>query len=154
MPQTLISAVLGLFVIPLTISSVIATPKYNNDGQKITQTTKLQKSQSTGESVFQQLNLTQEQADKIVGIRQQHQQKITQSLEKLRGLQEELNQMIITNNTDNQLRQKHGEVLQLRKELSELQFNTILKIREVLTPEQLQQWSKLMQQRRESLKNP
>ncbi|NEP81764.1 MAG: Spy/CpxP family protein refolding chaperone [Okeania sp. SIO3C4] len=154
MSQALISAVLGLFVIPLTISSVLATPNYNNDAQIISQTTKVQNSQSTGESVFQQLNLTQEQTDKIVAIRQQHQQKIIQSLENLRGAQEELNQMIVATNTDNQLRQKHGEVLQLRRDLAELQFNTILKIREVLTPEQLQQWSKLMQQRRESLKNP
>ncbi|NEO57442.1 MAG: periplasmic heavy metal sensor [Okeania sp. SIO3B5] len=153
MSPALISALLGLFVIPLTISSVIATPNYNNNDQRITQTTKSQKSQSTEEGVFQQLNLTQEQADKIVEIRQQHQQKIIQSLENLRGAQEELNQMIIATNTDNQLRQKHDEVLQLRRELAELQFNTILKIREVLTPEQLQQWSKLMQQRRESLKN-
>ncbi|NEP07312.1 MAG: periplasmic heavy metal sensor, partial [Okeania sp. SIO4D6] len=121
--------------------------------QIISQTTKVQESQSTEEGVFQQLNLTQEQTDKIVAIRQQHQQQIIQSLENLRDAQEELNQMIIATNTDNQLRQKHGEVLQLRKDLAELQFNTILKIREVLTPEQLQQWSKLMQQRRESLKN-
>ncbi|NEP42483.1 MULTISPECIES: Spy/CpxP family protein refolding chaperone [Okeania] len=153
MSPALISAVLGLLVTPLTISSVIATPNYNNDAQIISQTTKVQESQSTEEGVFQQLNLTQEQTDKIVAIRQQHQQQIIQSLENLRDAQEELNQMIIATNTDNQLRQKHGEVLQLRKDLAELQFNTILKIREVLTPEQLQQWSKLMQQRRESLKN-
>ncbi|NEP89561.1 MAG: periplasmic heavy metal sensor [Okeania sp. SIO2C2] len=153
MSPALISAVLRLLVTPLTISSVIVTPNYNNDAQIISQTTKVQESQSTEEGVFQQLNLTQEQTDKIVAIRQQHQQQIIQSLENLRDAQEELNQMIIATNTDNQLRQKHGEVLQLRKDLAELQFNTILKIREVLTPEQLQQWSKLMQQRRESLKN-
>ena len=56
--------------------------------------------------------------------------------------------MISGNETENQLRQKHDQVLQLRKKLAELRFNNILKIREVLTPEQLQQWSKLMRQRR------
>ncbi len=71
----------------------------------------------------------------------------------MRSDQDKLNQMIIGTDTDNQLREKHSEVLKLRTELAELQFNPILKIREVLSPEQLEQWSKLMQQRQGSLNN-
>ena len=88
------------------------------------------------------------QTDKIMAIRNQNKQEIRQSLQELRNAQEELNIMISGNETENQLRQKHDQVLQLRKKLAELRFNNILKIREVLTPEQLQQWSKLMRQRR------
>ncbi len=153
MSPVLISSLLGLLVMPLTISSVLANPNYNNVSQKISPTIKVQSSQSNQNRIFQQLNLTEAQTDKIITIRQKNQQEIRQSLQNLRNAQEELNTMITGQGTDNQLRKKHSEVLQLRQELAELQFNTILKIREILTPEQLQQWSKLMQQRRESLKN-
>ncbi len=151
MSQVLISALLGLLVIPLTISSVLANPNYNNVSQKNNPIIKLQRPRGNQNRIFEQLNLTKEQTEKIIAIRQENQQEIRQSLQSLRNAQEELNTMITGRGNDNQLRKKHGEVLQLRQELAELQFNTLLKIREVLTPEQLQQWSKLMEQRRESL---
>ncbi|MGD1701084.1 Spy/CpxP family protein refolding chaperone [Dapis sp. BLCC M229] len=154
MSQVLISAVLGLLVMPLTISSVLANPNYNNVSEKISQTIQVQRPGRNQNRVFEQLNLTEEQTEKIIAIRNQNQQEIRQSLQDLRNAQEELNTMITGRETDNQLRKKHGEVLNLRQELAELQFNTLLKIREVLTPEQLQEWSKLMQQRRESRNTP
>ncbi|MGB3511785.1 MAG: Spy/CpxP family protein refolding chaperone [Microcoleaceae cyanobacterium] len=153
MSRLLISTVVGLLVMPLTISSVLATPNYNNFSGKVSQTEQSQQSQGSQEGIFQQLDLTEEQTQKIMTIRNQHQEDIVKSLENLRGAQEELNNMIISSSSDNQLREKHSEVIQLRKELAELQFDTILKMREVLTPEQLEKWSTLMKQRRESLKN-
>ncbi|WP_094670822.1 Spy/CpxP family protein refolding chaperone [Hydrocoleum sp. CS-953] len=151
MSQVLISAVLGLLVIPLNISSVLANPNYNNVSEKFSQTIQVQRPGRNQNRIFEQLNLSDEQTKKIIGIREENQQEIRQSLQNLRNVQEELNTMITGKGNDNQLRKKHSEVLQLRQELAELQFNTLLKIREVLTPQQLQQWSKLMQQRRESL---
>lgn len=153
MSRLLISTVIGLLVMPLTNSSVLANPNYNNVSGKISQTQQSQQSQGSPEGIFQQLDLTEEQTQKIMTIRNQHQEDIVKSLENLRGAQEELNNMIISSSSDNQLREKHSEVIQLRKELAELQFDTILKMREVLTPEQLEKWSTLMKQRRESLKN-
>ena len=154
MSQFLISAVLGLLVTPLTISSVLANPNYNNVSEKNNPIIQVQRPGRNQNRIFEQLNLTDEQTEKIIAIRQENQQEMRQSLQNLRNAQAELNTMITGRGTDNQLRKKHGEVLQLRQELADLQFNTLLKIREVLTPEQLQQWSKLMQQRRESLKTP
>ncbi|MEM1169115.1 MAG: Spy/CpxP family protein refolding chaperone [Cyanobacteria bacterium P01_H01_bin.35] len=154
MSQVLISAVLGLLVIPLNISSVLANPNYNNVSKKNNPIIKVQRPGQNQNRIFEQLNLTETQTQKIIAIRNQNQQEIRQSLQDLRNAQEELNTMITGKENDNQLRKKHSEVLQLRQELAELQFNTLLKIREVLTPEQLQQWSKLMQQRRESRNNP
>ncbi|MDJ0519767.1 MAG: Spy/CpxP family protein refolding chaperone [Okeania sp. SIO2F4] len=154
MSQFLISAVLGLLVTPLTISSVLANPNYNNVSEKISQTIQVQRPGRNQNRIFEQLNLTEEQTEKIIAIRQENQQEIRQSLQNLRNAQAELNTMITGKGNDNQLRKKHSEVLNLRQELAELQFNTLLKIREVLTPEQLQEWSKLMQQRRESRNTP
>ena len=88
------------------------------------------------------------QTDKIMAIRNQNQQEIRRSLQELLNAQEEFNTMISGSETENQLRQKHDQVLRLRKKLAELRFNNILKIREVLTSKQLQQWYKLMEQRR------
>ncbi|MDJ0554597.1 MAG: Spy/CpxP family protein refolding chaperone [Microcoleaceae cyanobacterium MO_207.B10] len=153
MSRVLISTVLGLLVMPLTISPALANSNYNNFPIKVSQTRQAQESQGSEEGIFKQLNLSEDQTEKIIAIRDQHQQNMIDSLQKLRGAQEELNNMIISSSSDNQLREKHSEVIQLRTELAELQFDTILKMREVLTPEQLQKWSNLMQQRRESVKN-
>ena len=147
MSPVLISTVLGLSLIPSTISSVLASPNYNNVSQKISPTIKVQRSQLNKNRIFEQLNLTKVQTDKVMAIRNQNQQEIRQSLQELLNAQEEFNTMISGSETENQLRQKHDQVLRLRKKLAELRFNNILKIREVLTPKQLQQWYKLMEQR-------
>ena len=152
MSRVLISTLVGFLLTPLTISSALATPNYNLF-EKISQTIEVQQSQPTSEGIFQQLNLSEEQTAKIMAIRNQHQQDIVKNLENLRGAQEELNNMIIGSSSDNQLREKHSQVLKLREKIAELQFNTILKMRAVLTPEQLQKWSTLMKQRQESRKN-
>ena len=58
------------------------------------------------------------QTDKIMAIRNQNQQEIRQSLQELLNAQEELNTMISGSETENQLRQKHDQVLRLRKKLA------------------------------------
>ena len=58
------------------------------------------------------------QTDKIMAIRNQNQQEIRQSLQELLNAQEEFNTMISGSETENQLRQKHDQVLRLRKKLA------------------------------------
>ena len=48
----LISTVLGLSLIPSTISSVLASPNYNNVSQKISPTIKVQRSQLNKNRIF------------------------------------------------------------------------------------------------------
>ena len=90
MSPVLISTVLGLSLIPSTISSVLASPNYNNVSQKISPTIKVQRSQLNKNRIFEQLNLTKVQTDKIMAIRNQNQQEIRQSLQELLNAQEEL----------------------------------------------------------------
>ena len=58
------------------------------------------------------------QTDKIMAIRNQNQQEIRRSLQELLNAQEEFNTMISGSETENQLRQKHDQVLRLRKKLA------------------------------------
>ncbi|MEB3340717.1 Spy/CpxP family protein refolding chaperone [Okeania sp.] len=150
MSRVLISSLLGLLVMPLTVSSVLANPNSDNIYQKNNPTIQVQRPPRNQNRIFEQLNLTEEQKEKITKIRDNNQQKIRESLQDLRNAQEELNVMITGTESENKLRKKHDQILELREELAKLQFNTILKIREVLTPEQLQEWSNLIKQRRES----
>ena len=83
MSPVLISTVLGLLLIPSTISSVLANPNYNNVSQKNSPTIKVQRSRSNKNRIFQQLNLTEMQTDKIMAIRNQNQQEVRQSLQEL-----------------------------------------------------------------------
>ena len=52
MSPVLISTVLGLSLIPSTISSVLASPNYNNVSQKISPTIKVQRSQLNKNRIF------------------------------------------------------------------------------------------------------
>ena len=50
------------------------------------------------------------------------------------------------------MRDKHRQIMGLRQQLEEIQFESTLAMREVLTPEQRTQFSQMMQQRREAAK--
>jgi Spy/CpxP family protein refolding chaperone len=51
------------------------------------------------------------------------------------------------------MREKHRQIIGLRQQLEEVQFESTLAMREVLTPEQRSQLAQLMQQRRQTSKN-
>ena len=51
------------------------------------------------------------------------------------------------------MREKHRQIIGLRQQLEEVQFESTLAMREVLTPEQRSQLAQLMQQRRQTAKN-
>jgi Spy/CpxP family protein refolding chaperone len=51
------------------------------------------------------------------------------------------------------MREKHRQIIGLRQQLKEVQFESTLAMREVLTPEQRSQLAQMMQQRRQTAKN-
>ncbi|MBE9174145.1 Spy/CpxP family protein refolding chaperone [Synechocystis salina LEGE 06155] len=99
---------------------------------------------------MQSLNLTDSQKQQLEAIRQKYQGQMQSLSEQLRTSQNELRTLMAGNGSDSQIRAKHSQVANLRQQLGELRFNSMLESRQVLTPEQRQKFSELMQERRNS----
>jgi P pilus assembly/Cpx signaling pathway, periplasmic inhibitor/zinc-resistance associated protein len=96
------------------------------------------------------LNLTPEQQQKIQVIRQEYQGQMRQQQQQMRQLQQELNGLMAGNTPESELRKKHDQFMALKAQMGEIQFNMMLKTREILTTEQRSQLAELMQERRQN----
>ncbi|MEM8777978.1 MAG: Spy/CpxP family protein refolding chaperone [Cyanobacteria bacterium P01_G01_bin.49] len=101
------------------------------------------------EKFVEQLNLSDQQVQQLSTIRQKYRPQIEQLAEKARATGEELGQMMQGNASDSDLRIKHQEMTNLRQQMGDLRFESMLEMREVLTNEQRQEFVQLMQQRRQ-----
>jgi Spy/CpxP family protein refolding chaperone len=100
------------------------------------------------EKLIEQLNLSNTQQQQIAAIRQKYQGQMSQAKQNMRAAQQQLRDLMAGNGSEAQIRSKHDEVVKLRQELEQLRFQSMLEMREVLTPEQRNQLAQLMQQRR------
>ncbi|EAW36676.1 Spy/CpxP family protein refolding chaperone [Lyngbya sp. PCC 8106] len=100
------------------------------------------------EELLEQLNATPEQKQKMEDIRAKYQAQISQHKQQVRQTQQQLQELLSTNASESQIRQKYDELSRLKQEMSKLQFEIILQVREVLTPEQRRQFAEIMEQRR------
>jgi len=96
---------------------------------------------------MESLNLSDGQKQQLEAIRQKYQDQMKSLAEQLRTNQNELRTLMTGNGSDSEIRAKHNQVNNLRQQLGEMRFNSMLESRQVLTPEQRQQFSQLMQER-------
>jgi Spy/CpxP family protein refolding chaperone len=82
-----------------------------------------------------QLNLTPDQQTRIQAIRDQERTATEPLRQSMRTAHGEMRTLMATGSAE-QLRQQHKEVQGLRQQLDDQRFETMLKIREVLTPAQ------------------
>lgn len=104
--------------------------------------------------LFDKLNLTADQKQKIQAIRNQYKNQMAQRREAMRQSQQELMNLMSGTASENQIREKHRQVLAQGQQMAELQFDIMLAMRQVLTPEQRRQLAQMMQERRDTVKNP
>ena len=100
-----------------------------------------------GRGLAEALNLTDDQQQQIQSIRQSYGSQIQQKRQTLQTLRQELNDLYVTNASAEQLRDKQRELSQLREEINNLNFESFIEIREILTLEQRQQFRDFMEQR-------
>lgn len=93
------------------------------------------------------LNLSNQQKQELNAIRQKYQGQMDKLFNQLRTRQEELQNLMGGNASDQELRAKHKQVSELRNQLGELRFNSLLESRKVLTPDQRKQFAQLMEER-------
>ncbi|MGK7927248.1 MAG: Spy/CpxP family protein refolding chaperone [Spirulina sp.] len=100
-----------------------------------------------GGNLADELNLTEDQQQQIQAIRQEYRSQIQQKREMVRTLRQELNDLYVSTASAEQLRDKQQELSQLREEINNLNFESFIEIREILSLEQRQQFRDFMEQR-------
>ncbi len=101
-----------------------------------------------GMRVFEQLNLSTEQSQRIQAIQEQERTGSQGLHQQLQQAHEQLRSLMASNASADQLRQQHQQVQNLKQQLDDRRFETMLSIREVLTSQQRTQLAQLEQQHR------
>jgi periplasmic protein CpxP/Spy len=95
-------------------------------------------------SLFQQLNLTEQQHEQLNKIYHQYRQQIFKKKDIIAKLQQQLSDMMVGTESVELLRQKNQELNLMRQEMSLLRFESMLATREILTPQQRHKFRKLV----------
>ncbi len=140
----------GLVMILLSLSpmQVVLANSTSTVPQALAQNQPTAPGVNNSEQLLDALNTSPEQKQKIQVIRNEFQEKLRQQQEQLRQIQQELSQLMMNNAPESELRQKHEQFMQVREDIGNTQFDLMLKMRAVLTPEQRSQLAEIMQQRR------
>jgi periplasmic protein CpxP/Spy len=97
-----------------------------------------------GDKWQEQLNLSADQKAQIKQIRDQEKSASQSLRQQMRTAFEKQQSLMTGNASDDQLRQQHREAQALRQQAEDRRFDTMLKIRQVLTPEQRTKAAQLM----------
>ena len=95
-------------------------------------------------SLFQQLDLTSEQQQRIKKIHLQYKRQIRKKKAELTRLQQQLSDMMVGTEPVELLRTKNQQLSILRQEIGALRFESMLATREILTPQQRQKFRELV----------
>ena len=99
------------------------------------------------DKLVQQLDLTSEQSEQIEAIEEQSETENQALFEQLQTNRQEMQSLLASDADPEQLRANHQAGQNLRQELDTNRFETLLEIREVLTPEQRTQMAQMQQRR-------
>ncbi|MBE9011397.1 Spy/CpxP family protein refolding chaperone [Pseudanabaenaceae cyanobacterium LEGE 13415] len=98
--------------------------------------------------LLRELNLSPDQLNRIQQIRSRYRDQMKSDRDAARQAQQELRTLMAGSASDDQIREKFRQVKELRTKVADAQFNSMLEIRNVLTPEQRQRFAQRMEQRR------
>jgi periplasmic protein CpxP/Spy len=105
-------------------------------------------------NLVKELNLSPDQIQRLQQLRANSQGKTKERRQALRTARQELKQLLQSNASSDQIRQKRQQVQSLQREVADTNFENTLAIREMLTPEQRIKLQQLIQQRRQNRRNP
>ena len=145
----------ALAFLMLTLGSATAATAVPNpvEPQTIAQNQRPNRPGGKEGGMFDKLNLSADQKQKMQAVRDRYKDQISQRMQAVRQARQELETMMAGTANASQMREKHRQIIGLRQQLEEVQFESTLAMREVLTPEQRSQLAQMMQQRRQTAKN-
>jgi periplasmic protein CpxP/Spy len=97
-----------------------------------------------GDKWQEQLNLSADQKAQIKQIRDQEKSSSVALRQQMKAAFEKQQSLMTGNASDDQIRQQHKEMQALRQQVEDRRFDSMLKIRQVLTPEQRVKAAQLM----------
>ena len=135
-------------VLLLALGSAIALSKPNTPFPNLVgQNLAGQKGGAHGEfKLMEQLNLTSVQKQKLKAIYSQYKDRISQHKQAVRQSTQELRQLMVSTASTDEVRAKYQQVELVRHQLETASFESMLAMREVLTPTQRSQFAQLMEQ--------
>lgn len=147
------ASVVSVLLLSLGGALVLANPKplfpqpwaQNQNGPR--------RAQRDQPKIMEQLNLTDEQKQKLQAIQTQYKDQISQRKQAVRQATQELRDLMAGDASADEIRAKHRQVQGLRQQMEEVSFESMLAMREVLTPEQRSQFARLIEQRRANFRN-
>ncbi|MDY7015727.1 MAG: Spy/CpxP family protein refolding chaperone [Cyanobacteriota bacterium] len=92
---------------------------------------------------LQQLNLTPEQTEQIRAIKEQARSANEGLREQMQSAREQMQSLMAGNASADRLRQQHNTIQTLHQQMSDRRFDTMLQVREILTPEQRAQLAEM-----------
>ncbi len=145
----------ALAVLMLTLGSTTASIAVPNpiEPQTIAQNQRPNRPGGKEGGMFDKLNLSADQKQKMQAVRAQYKDQISQRMQAVRQARQELETMMAGTANASQMRDKHRQIMGLRQQLEDVQFESTLAMRELLTSEQRSQLAQLMQQRQQAAKN-
>ena len=96
-------------------------------------------------SLLSQLNLTENQQEQIKKIHHQYKQQIRKKRSNLNILQQQLSDLMVGTESAELIRAKNRQLVNLREEIGELRFESMLATREILTPQQRQKFREIIE---------
>ncbi|MBD1810683.1 Spy/CpxP family protein refolding chaperone [Microcoleus vaginatus DQ-U2] len=145
----------ALAVLMLTLGSTAAAIAVPNplEPETIAQNQRPNRPAGREGGMFEKLNLSAEQKQQMQAVRDRYKDQLSQRMQAVRQARQELDTMMSGTVNASEIREKHRQIMGLRQQFEEVQFENTLALREVLTPEQRSQFAQLMQQRRQNAKN-
>lgn len=95
------------------------------------------------QQMFEQLNLSDSQKQQIQAIRERAKANSEQLREEIHSAREQMRALMGSNASESELRQQHETIKSLRDRAGDRRFETMLQIREVLTPAQRAQLAEM-----------
>lgn len=95
--------------------------------------------------LLHQLNLTSTQREQMKKIHSQYKQQLRKKKSNLNILQQELSDLMVGTESVDLIRAKNRQLVNLRKEIGELRFESMLATREILTPQQRQKFREIIE---------
>ncbi len=97
--------------------------------------------------LLEQLDLTPEQSQQMEAIKEKSRTEKETLRQQMQTNHQEMRSLFTSDSTPEQLREQHEQLQALHQQLANNRFETMLQIREILTPEQRTQMAELMAQR-------
>ncbi|TAD74277.1 MAG: periplasmic heavy metal sensor [Oscillatoriales cyanobacterium] len=101
-----------------------------------------------GGGMLRGLNLSAEQTQKLSQVREQFRNRMQQQRQSVETARQEMGRLMSGSASTDQLRQQHNRIQAEMQKMGDLRFESMLAMREILTPAQRQQLAQRMQERR------